>query len=146
MAKHGQDEVEISIEDAPGGTARDITPYVTAIGGVGLEAITQQTNPFGASSEEHTPVGLDRTPDITISGFYDDTASVGPAAVFFNPATWALDKASGSAGRELIITIATGKTFTVMVHVVKVEAGLKKDGLTEYTVTVRQKSAGVWSA
>lgn len=145
MAKHGQDEVIISITDAPGGTARIITPYVTAIGGISVESITQQTNPFGADSEEHTPVGLDKTTDITISGFYDDTASVGPKAVFFNDTNWALDKASGSVGRVLVITAATGLVFTVTVHVVKREIGLKRDGLTEYTITVRQKTSGVWT-
>jgi hypothetical protein len=145
MAKHGQNEVTVTIDDAPGGTPRIITPYVMTIGNVGLESITQQTNPFGASSEEHTPVGLDKTPDIPIGGFYDDTASVGPKAVFFTPATWILDKASGSVGRVLVILTATGLTFTVTVHVVKAEIILKRDAITEYMVTVRQKSAGVWS-
>lgn len=145
MAKHGQNEVIVTIDDAPGGTPRIITPYVNTIGDVGLEAITQATNPFGATSEQHTPVGLDKTADIPITGFYDDTALVGPKAVFFTPATWTLDKASGSVGRVLVIVAATGLTFTVTVHVVKVSVGLKKDGLTEYSVLVRQKAAGVWS-
>ena len=145
MAKHGQNEVIVTIDDAPGGTPRVITPYVNTIGDLNIEAITQQTNPFGATSEEHTPVGLDKTADIPITGFYDDTALVGPKAVFFTPATWVLDKASGSVGRVLAIQAATGLTFTVTVHVVRVSIGLKKDGLTEYSVLVRQKTAGVWS-
>lgn len=145
MAKHGQDEVIITIDDAPGGTPRIITPYVTTIGGIGLESITQQTNPFGATSEQHTPVGLDKTADIPIGGFLDDTALVGPKVVFFNATTWALDKASGSVGRVLVIVAATGMTFTVTVHLVKAELGLKRDGMSEYTALVRQKVAGVWS-
>jgi len=145
MAKHGQSEVVITIDDAPGGTPRIITPYVSTIGGVGTESITQQTNPFGATSEQHTPVGLDKTPDISISGFLDDTALVGSKPVFFTPASWVLDKAPGSVGRVLVILAATSMTFTVTVHVVKAEVSLKRDGATEYTVTVRQKSAGVWS-
>lgn len=145
MAKHGQNEVTVTIDDAPGGTPRIITPYVSTIGGIGLESITQQTNPFGATSEQHTPVGLDRTPDIAIGGFLDDTASVGPKAVFFNNTNWILDKASGSVGRVLVILAATSMTFTVTVHLIKAEIGLKRDGMTEYTATVRQKSAGVWS-
>lgn len=145
MAKHGQNEVSISISDAPGGTLRVITPYVSTIGGIGLESITQQTNPFGASSEEHTPVGLDKTPDIAIGGFFDDTALVGPKVIFFTAATWVLDKASGSVGRQLVILAATGMTFTVTVHLIKSEISLKRDGMTEYSATVRQKTAGVWS-
>lgn len=145
MAKYGPSVVTVTIDDAPGGTPRIITPYVTSIGDIGLESITQQTNPFGVSSEQHTPIGLDKTADVTLSGFYDDTASVGPKAVFFNAATWALDKAPGSVGRTLVIVAATGMTFTVTVHVVDAKIGLKKDGLTEYTVTLRQKSSGAWS-
>lgn len=145
MAKYGPSVVTVTIDDAPGGTPRVITPYVTTIGGIGLEAITQQTNPFGVTSEGHTPVGLDKTPDIPIGGFLDDTASVGPKAVFFNASNWALDKAPASVGRVLVILAATAMTFTITVHLVKAELGLKRDGLTEYTALVRQKSAGVWS-
>jgi len=145
MAKHGQNEVTVTIDDAPGGTPRIITPYVTTIGNIGLESITQQTNPFGAASEQHSPVGLDKTADIPIGGFLDDTASVGPKAVFFNNTTWLLDKAPNSVGRVLVILAATSMTFTITVHLIKAELGLKRDGLTEYTATVRQKSNGVWS-
>lgn len=145
MAKHGPQEVTVTIDDAPGGTARIITPYVTSIGEVGLESITQETNPFGATSIQNTPVGIDKTADIAISGFLDDTAAVGPKAVFFNQTNWILDKASGSVGRVLAILTATSMTFTITVHLVKATLGLKKDGLTEYTALVRQKSGGVWS-
>jgi hypothetical protein len=143
--KHGPQEVTITIDDAPGGSPRIITPYVNTIGEIGLENITQETNPFGTTSMQNTPVGIDKTADIPISGFLDDTALVGPKAVFFNPTNWALDKASASVGRVLVILCATGMTFTITVHLVKATLGLKKDGLTEYTALVRQMSAGVWS-
>jgi hypothetical protein len=145
MAKYGPAVVTVTLDDAPGGTPRIITPYVTSIGGIGLEAITQQTNPFGVTSEQHTPIGLDKTADVVLSGFLDDTALVGPKVVFFTAATWALDRATGSVGRTLVILAATSMTFTVSVHLVKAELGLKRDGLTEYTATLRQRSSGVWS-
>lgn len=145
MAKYGPSVVTVTIDDAPGGTPRIITPYVTSIGDIGLESISQQTNPFGVTSEQHTPVGLDKTDDISIDGFLDDTASVGPKAVFFLAASWALDKAPASVGRLLVILAATSMTFTVTVHLVKATLGLKRDGLTEYKALVRQKSSGVWS-
>jgi hypothetical protein len=145
MAKHGPQEVTVTIDDAPGGTPRVITPYVNTIGEVGLESITQETNPFGTTSMQSTPVGIDKVADIAINGFLDDTVNVGPKAVFFNQTNWALDKASGSVGRVLVILCATSMTFTITVHLVKAVLGLKKDALTEYTATVRQKSAGVWS-
>ena len=145
MAKHGSSEVVVSIADAPGGVMRNITPYVTAIGAVGLESITVQTNPFGTTAETFSPTGFDRMADIPISGFYDDAALVGPAVVFGTPATWILDKAAGSVGRTLVITVATGKTFTVTVHLVKYEVMNKNGALTEYSALVRAATPGVWS-
>lgn len=143
MAKHGPSEIAITFEDAPGGTARTITPYVTSIGGLAVESITEQTNPFGVTSEQHTPVNLERTPDIPIGGFFDDTATVGPHVVF---KITTADKVPGSVGRVLVVTLySSGAVFTVTVHLVKYEVGLKRDGLTEYNATLRQKSAGVWS-
>jgi hypothetical protein len=142
---HGPQEVTVTIDDAPGGTPRVITPYVNTIGEVGLESITQETMPFGTTSGKNTPVGIDRVADIAINGFLDDTAAVGPKAVFFNQTNWNLDKATASVGRVLVILCATAMTFTITVHLVKATLGFKKDGLTEYTALVRQKSAGVWS-
>lgn len=145
MAKSGPTTVTVTIDDAPGGTPRIITPFVTGIGGLTLESITQETNPFGATSIQNTPVGLEKTPDIEIKGFFDDTTVTGPHVVFGTAATWTLDKAPGSVGRVLVILAATAKTFTITVHLVKYEIGLKRDALTEYSAMVRQKSNGVWS-
>jgi len=145
MAKYGSSVVTVTIDDAPGGTPRIITPYVNTIGGLAKELLTQQTNPFGSTAESHTPTGMERTPDIAISGFFDDTATLGPKVVFGTAATWALDKAPGSVGRVLVILAATGATFTITVHLVKYEVIAKNGALTEYSALVRQKSAGVWS-
>lgn len=145
MAKYGSSVVVVTIDDAPGGTPRVITPYVQTIGGLKLESITQQSNPFGTGSESHTPVGMDKVPDIAITGWFDDTAVVGPKVVFGAPATWALDKAPASVGRVLAILAATGATFTITVHLVSYEVINKNGALTEYAAVVRQKSTGVWS-
>lgn len=145
MAKYGSGVATVTIDDAPGGTPRIITPYVQTIGGYKLESITQQSNPFGTTSESHTPVGMDKVADIPITGWFDDTASVGPKAVFGLAATWALDKAPASVGRVLVILAATGATFTITVHLVSYEVINKNGALTEYAALVRQKSTGVWS-
>jgi len=145
MAKYGSSVVTVTIDDAPGGTPRNITPYVREIGGMKLESLTQQSNPFGTSSEAHTPTGMDKVSDITISGFFDDTAVLGPKVVFGTAATWALDKAPASVGRVLVIVAATGATFTITVHLVSYEVMNKNGNLTEYAAVVRQKSTGVWS-
>lgn len=142
MGKHGPSEVTVTFDDAPGGTARVITPYVMTIGGLGIETITQQTNPFGVTSEEHTPIGITKTADIPIGGIFDDTAVLGPHVVF---QVTSADRLAASVGRILAVLVMTGKTFTVTVHLVKYDVLLKRDGLTEYQALVRQKSFGAWS-
>lgn len=142
MAKHSPSEVTVTFDDAPGGTPRIITPYVTSIGGLGIEAITEQTNPFGVTTESHTPVGITKVADIAIGGFFDETATLGPHVVFMIAAA---DYAPASVGRVLVILAATARTFTITVHLVKYEVLLEKDGLTKYQSLVRQKSTGVWS-
>ncbi len=145
MAKHGSSEVTVTLDDAPGGTPRVITPYVDTIGGISVEALTEMTMPFGAATESHTPTGVSRTADIEIGGKYDDTADVGSKAVFFTGATQVLDKAPASVGRVLAITVATGLTFTITVHVVNCGLVLNNGGLLGYRATLRQAGAGVWS-
>jgi len=143
MAKYGSATVAVSLSEVSQGTARIITPYVQTISGVAVEAITQQTNPFGTSSEAHSPTGVTKTPDIVLSGFYDDTDSVGSWTVMKPNAT---DYAVGSTGRSLIITAVTGNTFTIIVHIVKMEVIMKNGSLVEYACTLRQAGAGAWSA
>jgi len=141
MAKRTSSEVTVTIDDAPGGTPRIITPYVNTIGGLKRESITQQTNPFGTSTESHTPVGMTKVADIPISGFFDDVATVGPHVVL-KPA--AGDITPASVGRVLVI-VTGGGTFTITVHLVSYEVLPKNGALTEYVAIVRQKSDGVWS-
>jgi hypothetical protein len=142
MAKYGSSVVTVTIDDSPGGTPRIITPYVNTISGLSIESITQQTNPFGTTNEEHTPVNMTKVADIVLSGFFDDTASVGSYTVLKPVAG---DLAVSSVGRTLVVLSATGATFTITVHLCKFEVTNKNGNLTEYSCTLRQKSAGVWS-
>ena len=143
MAKYGSATVAVSLSEVSQGTARIITPYVQTISGVAVEAITQQTNPFGTSSEAHSPTGVTKTPDIVLSGFYDDTDSVGSWTVMKPNAT---DYTVGSTGRSLIITAVTGNTFTIIVHLVRMTVTMKNGSLVEYECVLRQAGAGTWSA
>jgi hypothetical protein len=143
MAKYGSDVVAVTLTEASQGTARTITPYVQTISGIAVEAITQQTNPFGTASEGHTPTGMTKTPDIVLSGFYDDASNVGSWTVM-KPA--AADISPSSTGRTLVVTAVTGNTFTITVHLVKMEVILKNGSLCEYAATLRQMAAGAWSA
>lgn len=145
MAKYGSSVVTVTLDDAPGGTPRIITPYVNELGGIGIELITEQTNPFNTAFQSHTPTGMEMTPDIPLTGFFDDTATLGPKVMFFSNTTKNLDKAPASVGRVLVILAATSHTFTITVHVVDAKIIAKNGSLTQYTALLRQKSAGVWS-
>ncbi len=71
MAKYGSDQLKIELADA-GGTLRDITSTVTAVNGVNIEQITEETTPFGSSAQTHEGVGVDRMDDVELSGPMDD--------------------------------------------------------------------------
>jgi hypothetical protein len=141
MAKYGSASLVITFDDAPGGTPRIITPYVLTIGGVKVESITQQSNPFGTSNQSNTPVGVTKVDDIPMSGLFDDTAILGPHVMF---KVQAADIAPASVGRVLVINTGGG-IFTITVHLVSYEVLAKNNNLTEYAALVRQKSAGVWT-
>ncbi len=143
MAKYGSSTVAITLTEVTQGTVRTITPYVQSISGIAVENITQQTNPFGTSSEAHTPTGMTKTPDIVLSGFYDDTAQSGSWTVM-KPA--AADYSPADTGRQLVVTAVTGNTFTINVRLVRMEITCKNGSLTEYACTLRQMGAGAWSA
>ncbi len=143
MAKFGSSTVVITLTAASQGTIGTITPYVQSISGIAVENITQQTNPFGTASEAHTPTGITKTPDIVLTGFYDDTATHGSWTVM-KPA--AADYAVGSTGRTLVVTAVTGNTFTITVHLVRMTVLCKIGGLVEYECVLRQMAAGAWSA
>ena len=68
--------------DEVGGALTNITQYVQEINEVAVESIVEETHSFGDSWEESLPIGVGRIGDITLSGIYDDTVTVGPDALF----------------------------------------------------------------
>ena len=81
MAKYGSGSVTVTIDDS-GGTPRIVTPYVNSINGMKIETITQEINPFGGTAEKPNSVGVYKSQTISVTGFLDDTATVGVIAVF----------------------------------------------------------------
>lgn len=68
MSKYGAGEVTILLVDG-----YNLLPSLTEPINTGKENITQQTNAFGASGEEHTPVGIAKGILTVGGGFYDPT-------------------------------------------------------------------------
>lgn len=141
MAMFGSGSVVITYDDAPGGTARTITPYVREIGGVKVEALQARSESFGDLWHEHTPTGMKMVAAVSIKGFYDDTATTGPHVVFRSP-----DDDPSDATRTLAVTFGgTNGTATVETRLISYEVLGKNGNLTEYEAVVQPTGSLAWS-
>lgn len=66
MAKYGSTQFSLFLVDG-----YNLVPVLSENATHGKENITQQTNPFGAGSEQHTPVGIDKHELNVGGGFFD---------------------------------------------------------------------------
>ena len=138
--KYGSSSVTISLEDAPGGTARAVTNFILEMGGVKVTANTEQSNAFGDAWEEHTPTGMRKVDPITLSGFWDTTATTGPHVVFITP-----DSDPNGDGRELVVVFGDGKTFTVDVRLISYNVMGQNGNLTRFEAELLPTGAGAWT-
>lgn len=140
--KFGSASLVITIDDAPGGSPQTITSHVRDIGGVKVEAITQQSNPFGVSYEEHTPTGVAKMGPIAIHGFYNTTATSGPHVVFMVQSG---DRDPQGATRTFTFAPGDSKTFTAEVRLLSYEVLGKNGNLTEYEATIQPTGTLTWA-
>jgi hypothetical protein len=143
--KHGSAEFTISCDDAPGGTLRAITPYVTSIGGIKITAATQVTTAFGDTWTKNSPTGIKKVEAIKIGGFFDDTATVGPHVVFLTPDTTIYDGTTATSRTLTVVVANTPKTFTVEVLLTSYTVMGKNGNLTEYEAELLPTGTGTWS-
>lgn len=137
--KQSSSSITVSYDDGPGGTLRVITPYVTTMSGIKITSNMQKSTVFGDTIEKMLPTGLSVFAQITIGGFFDDTATVGPHIVFVAP-----DTSPQSATRTLTIVIGNSKQWSGEGFLVSYEVLGKNGNLTEY-VAVLQQNTGAWS-
>lgn len=138
MAKYGSASVTVTMDDS-GGTPQTITPYVNTMGGLKIETITQEINPFGGSAEKPNSVGVYKSITIPITGFFDDTATSGPHVVFK-----AISSTVAASSRTLVV-VTGGGTYTVECIVTGYEVMPKTGALTEYAATLQTVAVAVWS-
>jgi hypothetical protein len=138
MAKYGSGSVTVTMDDS-GFTGRVITPYVNTISGMKIETITQEINPFGGTAEKPNSVGVYKSQTITIGGFFDDTATVGPHVVFGT-----ISSTVAAASRSLVI-VTGGGTYSVECIVTGYEVMPKVGALTEYVATLQTVAVGAWT-
>jgi hypothetical protein len=135
VAKYGSNSVTIEFDNS-GGTLQNMTQYVTAINSVDIEAVLEESHSFGDSWFESLATGLRKMGDVTLSGFYDDTASTGPDAIF-----GAVVDAPATATRTLKVTWGGTKTTTVETLIMKYSRKAVRNEVTKFEVTLRPTGA-----
>jgi cobalamin biosynthesis Co2+ chelatase CbiK len=119
--------------DDSGGTGRAITQHVRSINGIEVEDLVAQSNSFGDSYEEWTPVGVAKMSQITISGYYDDTATTGPDVVFNQTSR----PTPATSSRTLVVLFGASKSVTTECHIVKYTRTPVTDSLTGYEAVLQ---------
>lgn len=142
--KHGSSEWTISYDDAQNGSLRVITPYVQTISGIKITAASQLITAFGDTWDKNSPTGVKKVEPITIGGFFDDTATLGPHVVFLTPDTTLYDGTT-TTSRTFTIVVGNSKTFTVETILSSYEVLGKNGNLTEYQAVITPTGTGTWS-
>jgi len=132
VAKYGSPSVTINFDKSDGTTVVDVSQYITEINDVDVEALMEETHTFGDSWTESTPVGLRKMADIKLTGFYDDTATTGPDALFN-----AVASSPSSTTRTLQIVYGGTKSTSVETHIQKYSRKLDRGKLHKFTVTLQ---------
>lgn len=135
MANYGSNSLTIKIDLADAGSLVNISNFVRTFNGFEVERLLTESQAFGDSWFESLQVGLRRVGDITIGGFYDDTAAAsGPEGLNIAAVTHAVT-------RTLEITWGSTKTSTVEVWIQKYTRKATVGNLTEWEAVLRPSGA-----
>lgn len=138
--KHASSEITITYDDGPGGTGRAVTNYILTMGAAKITANMQASTAFGDAWEEMLPTGIKKMDPITLTGFWDDTATTGPHVVFLDP-----DDGPQDSTRTLVIVFGNSKTLTVETYLNSYSVIGKVGSLTEFEAVIQPTGAAVWS-
>ena len=105
--RYGPSSVTVTLEDGPGGTARNLENFL--LNGISAKDMSemQETTALGDSWKERVPIGIKDSPEIDLEMIWDTTAATGTHVVFL-----AVDDGPQDDGRELVIVFGDGKTWT----------------------------------
>src|SRR5688572_31875270 len=96
----------------------------------------EESHAFGDSWFESLATGMKQMADVVLGGFYDDTATTGPDALFVTTAS-----GPSTSGTTLIITYGSTKTTSVSTFIVKYRRTLALGKLHGFEVTLRPTGA-----
>lgn len=142
--KHGSPEFTIAYDGSPGGAPVSIQNGVLTIGGIKIESVLQLTQAYGDSWDESTPTGMRKVAPITMTGFFDDTASTGTHVVL--KVTDADVDPNGST-RTLTVAASSqsGSTVSGETRLVSYEVLGKNGNLTDFSAVVQPTGVWAWS-
>jgi hypothetical protein len=138
--KYGSASITITYDASPGGSGQIITNYVLTMGAVKISSELQKSNAFGDAWEEFLPTGLNKMEKISLTGFWDTTATTSPHVVFIAP-----DDGPQDATRTLVIVFGDSKTMTVETYLQSYSVIGKNGNLTEFAAEIQPTGAAVWS-
>ncbi len=137
--KYGSSSVSVTIEDAPGGTARDISNYLLEGVDPQIEAAFVETTTYGDAWGEHTPTGMRMVNQLTFNLIWD-TSTNGPHDIFKD-----VDDGPQDDGREVVITAGDGKTLTGDVRVVSFQVVMSAEDIHKAVVVLQPTGAWTWA-
>lgn len=140
--KHGSSEITFSIDDAPGGSPTTMTNYIRTISGVKIENVTEPSHAFGDSWEEMLATGFARVPAITVTGYFDDTASTGPHTVF---QVKSADRSPQASTRTVAIGFGNSTSFGGEAIMASYEVLGKNENLTEFSAVIQPTGTWAWT-
>jgi len=127
--KHGSNEIVIEFEkaDSVGSADTNITAYVTKLGDITINKGAIESTPFGVTAPEYLAGVLKRYEEITIEGFYDDTATTGPDAIF---------NSTNAVARYWKVTWGNSKYTSGRCWITGYKRGSEVGGYQTYTATI----------
>jgi len=126
--KHGSNEIIVEFEkaDSIGSADTNITAYVTKFAGLDIGKAAVDSTPFGVTAPEYLAGVLKSYSEFTIEGFYDDTATTGPNAIF---------NSTNAVARYFKVTWGNGKYTAGRCWITGYKRGTEVGGYQTYTAT-----------
>ncbi len=120
--KYGPSSVTVTLEDSPGGTARNLENFI--LEGIQVKQTSEmtETTSLGDSFEEHTPIGMRKTEPISITVIWDTTGTTGTHAILGT-----VDDGPQDDGRQLVVVFGDSKTYTTDVRLTSYEVIAQND-------------------
>lgn len=125
MAKYGWDDLKIEFDNSSD-TLQNMSAYITEINEVSVNAINEEATTVGSTWVAQLFSGMKSTDEVTLTGFYDDTASTGPDVIFN----------SVGDSRTLKVTYGSTKTTSVETIIQNYKRIPAKEENTKFEVTL----------